>query len=198
MPWLQGLHYRNRWFYDAQNKFKLGKDHDLRFRIAAQHIKPGESVLDLCSAFGQFKDYLPEGCRYQCVEASPDFVSILKRHKIPVLVHDLHTSMDMPDLKVNAAVMIVSLCQFRDTTAGEILESLKKIADRAIIVEDVLPKPRGEKVFLQKAMNYFCQTEYYRPIELFTADEFFGLMDRHGYTCRRINGRYLVGSFGSF
>jgi hypothetical protein len=197
MRCFQGIHYRNRWFYDLQNRLKLGRDHDLRFRIAMQYLKPGDSVLDVCSSFGQLKHFLPPRCHYRCIEASPDFAARLKRSGITVIVHDLHQGLPS-GVKADAAVMIVSINQFRDTSAGELLEGLKKIAGRVIIVEDVLERARGENSFLQRMMNYFCQTEYYRPVELLTRDEFSALMQRHGYACRQYDKRYYVGSYGKF
>jgi len=193
---LQGIHYRSRWFYELQNRFKLGRDYALRFKIAAEYLKPGVSVLDLCSGFGEFKDYLPPGCRYRCIEASAEFTKILQKKNIPVLVYDLHQTISLESLNADAAVMIVSLCHFRSTTAGELLEALKQTAHRVIIVEDVLDQPRGEQSWIHKAMNYFCRTEYYRPTHLFTAEEFEALMRRHGYECRRYNDRYRVGYYG--
>jgi len=193
MRWLQGIHYRSRMFYDLQNRWKLGRDYDLRFLIAARYVKPGESVLDLCSGFGQLKEYLPPDCSYRCIEASPEFVRILQHKKIPVLVHNLHQRADTDSLKTDTAVMIVSLCHFRSTTADELLEMFKTTAKKVVIVEDVLARPRGERSFLQRAMNYLCRTDYYVPVELFTADEFQALMQRHGYACRRHDARYCVG-----
>jgi hypothetical protein len=194
---LKGIHYRNRWFYDLQNRLKLGRDHDLRFRIAAGYLKPGDNVLDVCSGFGQLKNFLPPGCHYRCVEASGPFVDILKRNGVTAIVHDLHHGLPS-GLKADAAVMIVSINQFRDTSIHELLEGLKKVAGRVVIVEDVLARPRGKGSFLQNAMDYCCQTEYYRPAELLTRHEFEDLMSRHGYACRPYDQRYWVGCYGNF
>ena len=196
MRWLQGIHYRIPLFYDLQNRWKLGGDYDLRFRIAAHDVRPGESVLDLCAGFGQLKEYLPTDCAYRCIEASPEFARILHQKKIPVFMHNLHQRPQPDSLKADTAVMVVSLCHFRNTTADEILEMLKTTARKVVIVEDVLTHPRGERSFLQKAMNYLCRTDYYVPVELFTAGEFQALMHRHGYGCRRHDARYLVGRYG--
>jgi hypothetical protein len=195
MHFLKGIHYRNRWLYNIQNRLKLGGDHDLRFRIAAKYLKPGDAVLDLCAGFGPFKDYLPPGCAYRCIEASPAFADILKQKNIPVLVQDIHQGLKPEDCRADAVVMIISLCHFRDTAAGELLETLKKSARRVIIVEDVLLKPRGRNSFINRMMNYMCQTDYYIPIDLFTAAEFQALMSRHGYACQRYDDRYWVGLY---
>jgi SAM-dependent methyltransferase len=192
---LQGIHYRNQWFYYLQNFLKLGPEYGRRFKIAAQYIKPGESVLDICAGPGELQRFLPPGCSYACIEASPQFVGILEERNIPVTVKNLHQGLRGEGLKADAAVMIVSFCHFRNTTGGEILEALKKTAGRVIIVEDVLAQSRGPQSFRQKMMNYCCQTDYYRPIELFTADEFRAFMERHGYACIRANERYLVGIY---
>jgi SAM-dependent methyltransferase len=191
----RGIHYRNQWFYYLQNALKLGTGYSRRFKIAAEHLNPGESVLDVCAGPGELHRYLPTGCSYNCIEASPQFVQILKRKNFPVVVQDLHEGLKAEGLKADTAVMIVSLCHFRNTAAAEILETLKKIAGRVIVVEDVLAKARGEHSFRQKMMNYCCQTDYYRPIGLFTAAEFGDLMRRHGYACRRFDDRYSVGCY---
>ena len=190
---LRGIHYRNARLYDLQNFLKLGRDFDLRFKIAAQYIRPGESVLDLCAGPGRMKDYLPEGCSYIGMDASPQFVNILRRKEISVLHRDLHSGLKADDIKADVALMIVSLCHFRHTTADEILEVLKRTVKRVVIVEDVLAKAR--RPFIRWMMNYFCQTEYYRPIELFTAQEFQELMQRHGYACVAKDQRYFVGIY---
>ncbi len=194
---LKGIHYRNRWFYDLQNRLKLGGDHELRFKIASQYLKSGDNVLDLCSGLGQLKGFLPPGCHYRCIEASREFTAILKQNGVTVIVHDLHQGLPS-GLKADAAVMIVSINQFRDTSIDDLLEGFKKVAGRVIIVEDVLQRPRPKNSFLQRAMNYFCQTEYYRPVELLTRNEFEDLMRRHGYTCRPYDQRYFVGCYGQF
>lgn len=193
---LRGIHYRNQWFYYLQNLTKLGPEYGRRFKIAAGYVKPGESVLDLCAGPGELQRYLPAGCSYQGVEASPQFVRILRNKHVPVIAQDLHQGLKAEGLKVDVAVMIVSFCHFQHTSGGELLETLKKTAKRVVIVEDVLAKLRGERSFRQKMMNYLCQTEYYRPIELFTADEFQDFMQRHGYDCVRVNERYRVGIYG--
>ncbi|GEM_PF-2960577 len=194
---LRGIHYRSQWFYYFQNVVKLGFDYDLRFKIAAQRIIPGESVLDVCAGPGQLKQYLPDGCHYSAIEASPQFNEILSRKGVSSKIINLHQGFIISNFRVDAVVMIVSLCHFRDSSLSSLLEGFKKVGKRVVIVEDVLEKPRGERSVFQKAMNHLCAVDYYRPARLFTAGEFQETMRVHGYACAQHTRRYWVGTFES-
>jgi hypothetical protein len=176
---------------------KLGSSHSLRYQIAARYIKPGEFVADVCSGAGRFKDFIPESCSYTAVEASPEFLAILKKKRLNSAKWDLHAGW-LPSVPVcDVLVMIISLCQFRETSAARLLESLKKAAKRIVIVEDVLREPRKKGSLIQRVMNYLCETDYYRSVvSWYTRSEFERLMQGHGFQCENVSGRYSVGLYG--
>ena len=143
------------------------------------------------------KKYLANSCDYMAVEASLEFASILSKRKIKYFQLNLHEGLNIVLKKVDVITMIISLCQFRDTSMHDLLECFKRMANKVIILEDVLVKPRDKNSFLQRTMNYLCSTDYYQPITLLTADEFKRIMAEHNYTCRKHSDRYLVGYYNS-
>jgi cyclopropane fatty-acyl-phospholipid synthase-like methyltransferase len=192
---LKGIHYNNLAVYNTLTFLKLGFDYYTRFKIASGYIKPGESVLDLCAGDGSLSRFLPSGCRYECVELSPAFSSRLSNRSIPNHKINLHEGITGLEQKFDAAVMLISLCHFRETSIHSLLEELKNTAKRVIIIEDVLPSKRAKNTLLQRTMNYLCSTNYYVPLELFTADNFGRVMDEHGYTVTKHTKRYHAGFF---
>lgn len=190
---LKGLHYRNRFAYSARTFMQLGSGHNCRFRLAAEYIRPGEHVLDLCAGVGELKKYLPDGCTYECIEKSPEFAAFLRKNNITNYELDLHKGFKLESTGPYALTMIISLYQFRHTSADELLEIFKNLAKKVIIVEDVLAKRRERGSMVNRLMNYLCATDYYLDSEIFTFTEFERLMHDHGYTCRTRSKRYAVG-----
>lgn len=193
---LRGLHYRSEFFYTALTLLKLGWKYHLRYRIARQYIKPADSIVDVCSGPGNLKDFVSKECIYTAIEASPEFISILQKKGIKHISWNLHAGWPESILAPDIIVMVISLCQFRKTSADFLLESFKKVSSRVVIVEDVLPRPRKEESLLQQAINYLCATDYYVPVTWYTRLEFAELMRSHGYQCQEASGRYLVGLYG--
>ena len=190
----KGLHYRSPNVYNFLDFVKLGFDVNRRYTIAAKHIRPGEAVLDVCSGTGALKGFLPSGCSYQTLEASDQFCKILKKKGIPYVCCNLHQGIEnIPASEV--IVMIISLAQFRKTSAGLLLEHFKNIAKRVIIIEEVLNKPRSEENLYQRTVNYLCAQDYYVPTSWFTGQEFSQLMTSHGYQCQKMTERYWVGTY---
>jgi hypothetical protein len=182
----RGIHYRNPQVYKFLTALKLRQDYHKRFQIAANYVREGESVLDICAGSGEFRDFLPPGCAYQSVDASPSF------H--PDVVLNLHENPGLPNLpRANIVTMIISLYQFQNTTLDTLLENFKKTGQRVVIVEEAPPR-RGGK-WREVLGNYLCSTPYYRPTRLFLAEEFNAIMKRHGYDCRRCTDRYWIGFY---
>ncbi|MBZ0166992.1 MAG: class I SAM-dependent methyltransferase [Candidatus Omnitrophica bacterium] len=192
---LKGVHYRSRLFYRAQTLIKLGKGHGDRFRIAADYITPGSRVIDICSGPGDLRHYLPPGCRYSCLEASPSFVRHLDRRNIPCLRHNLHLPLAPLQVKADVATMLISLCHFPRERALSLLAELTQLAPTVIIVEEVTQKKRPAASPLQAVMNYLSATAYTGAYEIMTGEEFCELVQEAGYRYERINERYAVGIF---
>ena len=192
----KGSHYRSEFLYTAFTLLKLGWKRHLRYRIVKQYIKPADSVVDVCSGPGRLKDFIPKECTYTAVEASPEFISILRRRGINHVSWNLHAGWPESILAPDVIVMVISLSQFRKTSADLLLESFKKTARRVVIVEDVLFRPRKEESLRQRAINYLCATDYYVPVAWYTRSEFAELMQSHGYQCKEASGRYMVGLYG--
>ena len=194
---IKGILYRNPLIYNLLAKIKLRRDSSIRYEIAAKYIKAGDSVLDVCAGMGELKNFLPESCKYICLEASPEFLSQLSQKNIQYKSINLHEGINTEDFQVDAVVMIISLYQFRNTSMHNLLEDFKKIAKKVVIVEEVLVKKRGKDSFVQKTINYLCATDYYLPIELFSFDEFEEVMQKHNYRREKYRKRYIVGYYNS-
>lgn len=197
MIMFKGLHYSNAAVYNTLTFLKLGLDFYTRFIIASKYVKPGDSVLDLCSGNGSLERFLPAGCRYECVEMSPEFSLQLERNKIVNHRQNLHNGLDMKGSRYDIAVMIISLCHFRETSAHRLLEDLKNTAGRVLILEDVLEHRRSMSNPVQIAMNYLCASDYYVPLELYTVSDFNNIMQEHGYAVTKHSERYYAGVYDS-
>jgi hypothetical protein len=195
LNFFKGCHYRSEWLYNILDLFKRGAGYNARFHIAARHVVAGDAVLDVCSGTGRFREFISPACHYTAVDASPEFCRALEKKNVSRIICDLHQGIpaDVPGCDV--IVMIISLVQFRKTSAGRLLEDFKKIAGRVVIVEEILPCPRPEHSWFQKVVNYLCATDYYVPVAWYTRQDFEELMRRHGYRCERIGEHYMVGCY---
>lgn len=193
----RGLHYRSGLFYSLADLIKRGRHRDQRFMIAATYVRPETSVLDFCAGTGRLKRFIPESCRYTAIEASSGFCALLKKRRLSYIQHDLHQRFPELPAQADVAVMLISLAQFRDTSADTLLEGLKVAARQVVIVEEVLSKPRPSASVTQKTINYLCAADYYTPVSSwFTREEFVRLVTRHGYLCQNQRGRYSIAVYG--
>jgi len=192
---LKGLNYRSSVAYDIMDFLKLRGHYDLRFRIAAEYLSPGQSVLDVCAGNGRLRRFLPHGCKYYCIEKSPQFRAALARQGVEYFDLDLHKGLKGFDSKFDVLVMLISLCQFRSTSAYSLLEDFKNIAKKVIIVEEALMKKRSAGSLRQRLMDYLGAVEYYVPCELFTFPEFENMMRDHNYIFKRHDKRYAIGYY---
>jgi hypothetical protein len=192
---IKGIHYSNPFVYNLLTFLKLWRGYNARFRIAAGYVAQNSSVLDVCSASGELKGYLQENCAYECIEMSPVFTKLLDKKKIKCHRADMHRGIDGSSLRFDCLVMIISLCQFRETSINALLEDFKKIAKKVVIIEDVTEKIRPKGSIVQKIMNYLCATDYFVPMRLFTAAEFRSTMQEHGYTVIKHTNRYFAGCY---
>lgn len=193
----RGIHYRSPIIYQFFTAFKLREHFQQRYHIAARYIRNGEAVLDVCAGFGEFKEFLPAFCTYQAIEASSSFNGRLSKKAIAYQAMNLHEGIDIKFFSIDVITMIISLCQFKETSADQLLEDFKKMAKRVVIVEDVLPESRKTPWLVEKVRDYLCATDYYLPMRLFSPGEFETMMHRHGYHCHQYNERYWVGSYSS-
>lgn len=194
---LKGIHYRSSAVYSLLTMLKLGMGYNARFRIARRYIEPGDYVIDVCAGFGQFSKFLLEGCDYLAIEASPGFIKLLSSEKLKYKKVNLHDGLKISGLEADIVVMLISLCHFKKTSLHVLLEDFKKIGKKVVIVEDILLKERRQESFIQSVMNYLCSTDYFVPMELFTRQEFYRVMQGHGYLCQARGRRYIVGYYES-
>ena len=191
----KGIHYRNRLVYNIFTFLKLRTAYTVRYKIAARYIEAGSSVLDVCSGSGELKEFLPSGCTYTGIDASPEFIANLSKKSVPHRHMNLHNGISPATFQADIVVMIISLAQFRHTSVDTLLEDFKKIAKRVIIIEDVVAKQTKIHTFIRPIMNYVSATDYYVPGELFTMNEFEHLMRAHHYQCIKEGNRYYVGYY---
>lgn len=194
MP-LKGMHYTSSRAYKLQTFCKLREQYSKRFEIAAEYISHGETILDVCAGTGELAKFLPQGCSYMAVEASLSFAAEMEKNCIGCNVLDLHKGISLRSKKFDTIAMIISLCQFRNTSVSSLLEDMKEISRKVVIVEDVLKKKTMTRKIVDKAMNYLCATGFYVPTELFTRTEFANLMQSHGYQYIQADKRYAVGLY---
>ncbi len=194
---LRGIHYRNCFIYELFTFLKLGIRCHLRYNIAAQYIVSGESVLDVCAGTGRFCGYLPRGCNYFTIEASDGFIPMLSKRSKKNIKINLHEGIEIGRFfRVDVVVMLISLCQFRDTSMNQLLEGFKRIAQKkVVIIEDVLASKDEHRSLKRKIMNYLCAEDYFLPLRLFSFEEFRAVMLRHNYICKRYNTRYAIGYY---
>lgn len=192
LAFARGSHYQSPPVYKFFSALKLRENYDLRYRLAAQYLKVGESVLDVCAGLGEFKGFLPEGCSYRALEASRPFLRKLAGQGIFSFRIDLHKDNGEIPL-TDSIVMIISLYQFRDTTVPHWLETFKTKAKKVIIVEETATLRRSP--LRDSLSNYLCAADYFRPTRLFTRKEFSTIMCRYGYNCLPYNERYCVGLY---
>jgi len=133
--------------------------------------------------------------QYTAIEASPEFLEGLKKKNIKAVSLNLNEGITLNNVYADIAVMIISLSQFKETSAHNLLEDFKKISKSVVIVEEVLPKKRGEHSLVEKTIHYLSATSYYRPVQMFTAGEFEDVMKQHHYKFKQYNHRYAVGFY---
>lgn len=153
-------------------------------------------MLDVCSGAGQLQLFLPAHCSYTGIDASPEFVTLLRKKGAKAIHWNLHLGWPASVPASDVITMVISLSQFRTTSAERLLETFKTAAKRVVIVEEVLPHAREQGSLIQRGMNYLCHTDYYVPVaSWYTRSEFEQLMQHHGYQCEVVSSRYMVGSY---
>lgn len=191
----KGIHYRSPLVYNLLDYIKRGVRRDLRYRIVLSYLKGASSVLDLCGGTGQLKEFLPKDCQYSICDASPDFIAHSHRECAARFQWNLHNGLPGFSFKVDAVVMIISLCQFRETSIDVLLEAVKDIGSTVVIVEEVFFPSERQIALIRWARNYLCATDFFVPTELFTSEEFESVMKRHQYDFIRYDKRYCVGYY---
>lgn len=192
---IQGIHYRNRLFYRLQTSLKLGPARNHRFQLAASHINGNSHILDVCSGPGDLRNHLPTNCQYTALDASPAFLKYLNRQGIRTLNHNIHNPLPQPKCHFDVAVMLISLCHLPTPRAQTLLEELKLIAHKVIIVEEIVQQKRPKKSRLQRTMNFLSETPYARGYELMTRLELEKLMHQSEYKIQHVDKRYMVGIY---
>jgi cyclopropane fatty-acyl-phospholipid synthase-like methyltransferase len=192
---LKGIHYKNDFVYKIITGLKLLGNYKLRYKIAAQYIKSGETVLDVCSGSGDLREFLPQNCEYIGLDASKEFVKKLNKKGIQSINVDLHKEPHSLKTKVDVTVMIISLYQFRDTTLHSLLPKLKEMTKKVVIVEEVLEKKRVSNSIVQRIIDYLCATDFYIPLNLFDITEFTKIMEDHSFFWEKRSSTYYVGIY---
>ncbi len=191
----KGMHYRDSLVYNFFDYMKRGVNYQRRYKIASEYLRDVSSVLDVCAGTGRLKRFLPRNCRYTALDASREFIAQIKREGTAHICWDLHRGMPDVAFKVDAAVMIISLYHFRKTSVNNLLEDLKGMGSRVIIVEEISPQQRKGHSLADRVMSYFCSADFFVPAALFTSDEFRDVMQRHQYNFIRYDERYCVGYY---
>jgi len=203
MTFLKGLHYNNILIYNLITKLKFKGFEKLRFDIAKNLIRDGESVLDICSGPGELRKFLPETCTYAAVEMSPKFINHLQKNNIQTFSINLHDEFNL-DYEVDTIIMIYSLYQFKNTSARNLLNEFKRVATKkVIIVEEILeekneaiPSKYSSLYIAQRigmvARDYLCSLDFYRPTNLFGEDEFKKLMSASEYQITSLSNMCTV------
>lgn len=205
---LKGLLYNNVLFYELITKIKLGGKSNLRYQIVSKYVEPNDSVLDVCAGTGEFKKYIPKNCEYYAVERSENFSQYLQKKNITNFFINLHDGLKI-DRKFDTIVMIISLYSFKNTNIDNLITSLKKIANkRVVILEEVFITPPEPSEFnlnvrkfryislIQKigalVTNYLCCTSYFKNTSLFHRNEFLELIKKHQFKCQEYQNLYTV------
>ena len=191
----KGLQYRNNSIYNGLTFLKLLGDYDRRFHIARRYIRPGDVVLDVCSGDGRLSEFLPEGCAYHSIEASPVFQRCLSKKGLRFTARNLNEGLGLDHSRFDVVMMIISLCHFERPAIDRLLEQFKAIGRRVVIIEDVLPYKYLDRTFRRRVMNHLCATDYSDHLELLTYDEFAAILKQHGYALEPYDRRYFVGTF---
>jgi ubiquinone/menaquinone biosynthesis C-methylase UbiE len=191
----RGLCYRSPLVYDLLTLLKLKKENSVRFKIAASYLKGIDSVLDICSGCGRLRDFLPRDIEYTAIDASDVFFKILLARAIRGFKCDICCDKNIPYNDFDAAVMIISFCQFDKNGKRILLEHFKRVRKKVVIIEELVNRKRKKASILQRVMNYLCCTGYSKDYDIMTFDEFSDIMLEHGYVCRRHSKRYAVGYY---
>lgn len=193
----EGILYRNTFLYMLVTFLKLRSKKNLRFQIAAQHISPGESVLDVASGGGWLRDYLSATCTYTCIEVGDAFIQSLTKRDVRFIKMNLHQGMSELITKYDTVVMIISLYQFRHTSLDQLMDQFKKIANKVVIIEEVSLSESDELTIKDKILNFLCKTEYFMPTKILSAHEFSAICEKHGYEVK-IDSRknnYMIATY---
>lgn len=194
---MQGLHYQDPTAYRFFTFLKLRGENALRFQLAAEMLKPGEKILDVCSGPGDLARFLPKGCRYTAVDASPEFVRSVHARGDRAFRRNLQTDNLAGIDPADAAIMLISLCQFPRPVIERILRELRMIATRVLIIEEVRDPNDRAYPLRAKVNDYLCARDFCGPFRLMNARTFEDIMQANGYLYRQLNKRYVLGIYPS-
>ena len=172
---------------------------NLRFQIVKKLIKKKTSLIDICGGCGWLKDYLDPSIKYTVADASKEFSKFCKSKDISFIRLNCN-NLNAIQKKFDYSVMIISLYQFRKNIK-KIIKNLKKISrKKIIIVEEILPIKKIDKItlFKNKILDYLCTTNFSKEnYNLFSLIEFKALMKKNNFRLinKFLKNNILVGIY---
>lgn len=190
---LKGIHYRWPLAYQIIYYIRTIAEGSYRFDLATEFVKAHDSVFDFCAGRGDLEKFLSQNS-YTAIEINPVFIRQLKQRGINVIPCDLHENLCGAFSGADVAIMVESLYQFADTSIHSLLEELKLVAKRIVIIERTVVQQ--EPGWLSGLRDYLCSSNFYRPARLLTVQEFKEMMTRHNYNFYQKSHNYCLGIFG--
>ncbi|MFW6275355.1 MAG: class I SAM-dependent methyltransferase [bacterium] len=159
------------WFYGTFIDPVLQK---MRKRIAIE-IQPGEKVVDIaCGTGAQVFEFSERASNAVGVDLSDSMIKRAKKNKIKrnfsnieFYVADATNLSIFPDKRFDVATMSFALHQFEPGLHVKILDEMKRIASKFIIVDYAVPLPRNYIGYGSKIAEFFAGREHHANFQKF-------------------------------
>jgi hypothetical protein len=194
---LRGIHYQSRFSYALLDFLKSPIHGNLRFNIIKNIGGNAKSCLDVAGGPGDLANFLPKQCQYTCIDASTGFLSNFSEDGLTAPIKfDLHEGLPNLSKEYDLVTMVISLYQFRSTSASLLLDQFKTVGKKVIIIEEVRELKAQGFSLREKVMNYLCASDFYKYTSLFSYQSFKALAEQHGYFVYAKNKHLSIALYG--
>lgn len=158
-------HWYDGWFYDVF----IAPNQDRLFSLIKNIIEPNSSVLDVGCGTGRFpftiadksKSVLGIDLSMRNIEKAKSNLAKNPNEKIS-FVHSTISDLISQNLHFDYAVMTYVIHEVNEEERVKLLKDISNVADKIIIGDYLVPKPKGFWSLLNEVVEFAAGSEHYR------------------------------------
>jgi SAM-dependent methyltransferase len=183
------LENKNHWYDGLFYDLLIAPNQDRAFVHVRDLIADGSTLLDVGCGTGRQVFQLADKCdRIDGIDPSVRNISVARRKLAAkptngVRFHhaDALAYLAEKDLRFDYATLSYVIHEIEERERNRLLQTLSSVARNLIIVDYLVPQPRGHWRMLNEAVEFMAGSDHYRNFKSFVAgDGLTGLLERAG------------------